>query len=126
MRVKLEKVYLMNVALYLETKYDTYKFIQINKKCNLAVCELKITPSLFEKFSTEWFFKHFSPETIDRQNNISFLKCFDFEAPVIRNPSYNIDDIKEPSKVIYLFPKITHLSFENYDDSFEKYKIIIH
>ena len=30
---KLEMIYLMNVALYLENKYDAFTFIQINKKC---------------------------------------------------------------------------------------------
>ena len=41
---KLEMMYLMNVGLYLKTKYDIQQFIQINKNCHLSISNLKITP----------------------------------------------------------------------------------
>ena len=109
---KLEMIYLMNVSLFLKTKYDIKEFIQINKKCHLAISSLKTTPSQFDRFSTEWFFDKFSPDTLDRNNYcVEPCEC-DFKAKLIRYPNYNIKKVKCVSNVVELFHKVSHLFME--------------
>ena len=109
---KLEMIYLMNVSLFLKTKYDIKEFIQINKKCHLAISSLKTTPPQFDRFSTEWFFDKFSPDTLDR-NYLCVEPCeCDFKAKLIRYPNYNIKKVKHISNVVELFHKVSHLFME--------------
>ena len=43
-KTQLEAIYLMNVALYISSYGNIFKFIQINKKCFDVVNRLKINP----------------------------------------------------------------------------------
>ena len=108
---KLELFYMMNVALYLENKYDAFRFIQINKKCEQSLTALKNTPFPFDSISTEWFSHHFNPDTIDRKNESSSIQESDRQAKIIRYPNYRIEN--NANEIVELFPKITSLSLIN-------------
>ena len=120
MSVKLEKLFLMNVSLYLETRFDVFNFIQINKKCHESICMLKINPSSIDDYSKEWFSKHFSPDTVDKRCSVTFITDIDKKATFIRKPFYIFEEEEDRSLLIELIPKITHLSFRNYYDTKEE------
>ena len=105
---QLELFYMMNVALYLENKYDAFRFIQINKKCEQTLTALKNTPFPFDSFSTEWFSRHFNPDTIDRKNKSSSVEDCDRQAKIIRYPNYRIEN--NANEIVDLFSKISHLT----------------
>ena len=79
---RLELFYMMNVALYLENKYDAFRFIQINKKCEQTLTALKNTPFPFDLISTEWFSQHFNP--------VHFSSCSFWNSDII---SYSVLDL---------------------------------
>ena len=117
MSVILETPYLLNIALYFKTEFDIIRFIQINKKCYFSVCMLKINPYFFLGYPTEWFARHFSPDTINRNKVVTDITQIDYDAKYIRYPAYqNFYDNIDLSKSSVLFSKITHLSFDNYDN----------
>ena len=89
---KLEMIYLMNVALYLENKYDAFRFIQINKKCELTLSSLKNTPYNFDYFSMNWFSNHFNPDTIDKKCQPSLVEECDRKAKLIQQPNYEVEN----------------------------------
>ena len=105
---RLELFYMMNVALYLENKYDAFNFIQINKKCEQTLTALKSTPFPFDSISTEWFSHHFNPDTIDRKYKYSSVEECDRKAKIIRRPGYRIEN--NENEIVELFPRITSLS----------------
>ena len=114
MPIQLENIYLSNVALYFQTEFYIIKLIKIKKKCHLSVCSLKINPYFVDENSTNWFFEHFSPDTINRKTKTVKISKTDLNATLIRNPVYFIDKLKNPSNIIYLFPNITHLIFNSF------------
>ncbi|ELP85746.1 hypothetical protein EIN_281070 [Entamoeba invadens IP1] len=70
--LKLEPIYLMNVALVLTTKDDIFTFLCICKNCKDAVKRLKTSPFFDDNESAQWFVSHFRPDTF-RFNNYPFI-----------------------------------------------------
>ena len=89
---KLEMIYLMNIALYLDNKFDVTNFLQINKKCTNAISSLKINPYNFDKYSNKWLFNHFAPDTLNRNSFISTVEECDKQSKLIINPIYKVEN----------------------------------
>ena len=72
---KLEMNYLMNVALYFETKKDIQSFLLVSKKAKSSIMTLKTNPPLFKNITDkeyndiEWFLTHFEIETLNMYFN---------------------------------------------------------
>ncbi|ELP86001.1 hypothetical protein EIN_234080 [Entamoeba invadens IP1] len=58
-------VFLMKVALNFRSRETLFIFLQVSKICLSALCSLKVNPVFITESTVIWFYKHFSPDTID-------------------------------------------------------------
>ncbi|ELP87681.1 hypothetical protein EIN_382350 [Entamoeba invadens IP1] len=121
MAIKLEIVFLMKVALNFFSRQTLYSFIQVSKVCLSALCSLKVNPVFMTESSVIWFYKHFTPETID----FGYYEFTSTDLFTLPKQLYNVDftcafknGLWTTEFVRKIFPKVVRLSllFPNPDD----------
>ncbi|ELP84794.1 hypothetical protein EIN_076130 [Entamoeba invadens IP1] len=91
MSSRLEWVYLMNVAMYLNTKMAISNFLFVNKKCQNAFKYLKRSPVFVEHITYMWYISHFSPNTINLGNARLPVSCIPDNIKIWRYPNFMYD-----------------------------------